>query len=304
MRTPRFFKTLGEREGRAFTLIELLVVIAIIAILASLLLPALARAKDKATMSVDMGNVKQILLASHMYGSDNKDSVPHPTWGSIWTAPGPDGWAYATANKGQSPELPMGASLTTAECRNKDVESANFTNQVKFFKIGQLGPMLNDYHVLWCPKDVSTRHNGDKNNLRTLAGCWYGRAVKVTSYCFNGTIGGYVGTKGYAFPVDGMTYKFSDFKSMDWMFWEQNESDPFFFNDAGNNPQTAGETLSLRHSGMAGQWWTSPFLTRRNIPGGALVGSFDGHGELVKWFKCYDNIHGTAPNDLLNGPRF
>jgi hypothetical protein len=126
----------------------------------------------------------------------------------------------------------------------------------------------------------------------------------VTSYCFNGTIGGYVGTKGYAFPVDGMTYKFSDFKSMDWMFWEQNESDPFFFNDAGNNPQTAGETLSLRHSGMAGQWWTSPFLTRRNIPGGALVGSFDGHGELVKWFKCYDNIHGTAPNDLLNGPRF
>lgn len=71
-------------KGRyAFTLIELLVVIAIIAILASLLLPALARAKDKARTVSCLSQLKQWSLAQQIYAGDNNEGIPYD---GMWDA--------------------------------------------------------------------------------------------------------------------------------------------------------------------------------------------------------------------------
>jgi prepilin-type N-terminal cleavage/methylation domain-containing protein len=65
-----------SRRQSAFTLIELLVVIAIIAILAALLLPALASAKERARRAACKNNIRQFIVAAHLYGGDYTDKLP------------------------------------------------------------------------------------------------------------------------------------------------------------------------------------------------------------------------------------
>lgn len=282
------------KNRRAFTIMELVLVIVVLGILLGMHLPLYTRLRERSYVVIDQNNIRQILHASGIYAAENNDHLAHPTWGADLT--GPDGWVYLTSQKSRPV---LGAlSATPQSCANRDIDSPEFTNQLAFFKVGQVTQYVPDVKTAWCPKDVATRGSGRLKQL------WLSRPVKVTSYCWNGTVGGYVGPIG-SLPQDGRTFKVSQFLPGDWQMWEINENDPFYFNDAASNPTALGEQFSFRHSGLT-RWWTFPIRDMRKIPGGGIVGTFDGSVKLMNFQRAYDMAAGRLqfPNELLNGPRY
>lgn len=89
----------AARFRRGFTLIELLVVIAIIAILASLLLPALAKAKEKGNQTICRSNTKQLVMAFLLYLPDNEETFPGPASKGSY-APMVEDWVFGNVNRG------------------------------------------------------------------------------------------------------------------------------------------------------------------------------------------------------------
>jgi len=277
----------GAKSG--FTLIELLVVIAIIAILAGLLLPALARAKEKAQNAIDHNNFKQSVLSMTMYAGDNRDSMPHPSWGSVdgSAAAGPPNWVYET--KLTNKWIPSAAATTVAKA------NAGYSNQIPYFKASQLGKYMATEKVLLCPKDVVESAGAKRAK-------WLQRAVKLTSYTWNGAIISFGDTSRFPGANSGLTHRMSAMKPMDIIQWETDENESFYFNDAANHPH---EGISQRHGGgVTGS-------VQIDTKGGATVGILSGGTTYIKYKKFYDLAGGPVgktykplylPNELWCDP--
>jgi prepilin-type N-terminal cleavage/methylation domain-containing protein len=224
----RTFSPARRSARRGFTLIELLVVIAIIAILAAMLLPALAKAKEKGKRVHCINNLKQFLLTTHMYVLDFNDSLPYTGWSS---------GTYDVANW---------CYTRTTNPTNKDD-----------ITLGQLWPYHKSRALYWCPIE------------NTNTAFFRAREMQVTSYTMNGSVSGF-GTSPTGRPY--VSYKMALFKPHYMIYWESDEKQPGYYDNATSRPDEGG---SVRHNG------------------GIVMGMFGGQTEFIK-FKAYAMEAGLA----------
>jgi prepilin-type N-terminal cleavage/methylation domain-containing protein len=148
------------RSGKAFTLIELLVVIAIIAILAAMLLPALSRAKLKATETACLSNLRQMAFAWKMYASDNGDRIVGMEESIVDGAE----WRLQSTD----PKIIADPSLSGLTGNDLSTKAIQLT-----FKYGALYQYAPNPGIVHCPGDLRSQQSGLNFAYDSYSGAGY-----------------------------------------------------------------------------------------------------------------------------------
>jgi prepilin-type N-terminal cleavage/methylation domain-containing protein len=247
--------------SRGFTLIELLVVIAIIAILAAMLLPVLAAAKDKGLRTNCINNQKQMALAMRMYADDNRDYFAPPNWdgGSALGA----GWLYSVTN-GAIP----------------DPTRLPFINNPRLaYETGLWFKYMPHPKAYVCAVDLKSPYYRQRNN-------------KLSSYVMNGAPAGY--------PTVGVyrTSKITQVWSpMCYLLWEPDENavgpgnpGAHDFNDGANFPNDS-EGIGRLHSRKGGMIVAVgghvQFITRTQFRTESSRAGLGPGGKSLLWWSPY-----------------
>jgi prepilin-type N-terminal cleavage/methylation domain-containing protein/prepilin-type processing-associated H-X9-DG protein len=269
---PRINVTSSKQRRRgepaAFTLIELLVVIAIIAILAALLLPALARAKDQGKTTQCINNVHQLTLCFIMYTGDCNDViVNNHSFGNG------EAGQYAWVTDGNV----LGVGSWNGSARD-EVSAAAMTNAWAL-QYGKLYPYNRTIKIYKCPSDLGLDASSPA-------------VARDRSYSI--TCGmNWMNDDGDAVPTNGSFYKLSTIQN-------PGPAVASVFVDVSDNSIDNNE-FAILNSGSAPPLYYWKLPTNRHLNGGVF--SFaDGHSERWQWYGAWVGQGNSKPDNSASVP--